>query len=59
MDEIRPGVLLTLQVLPKWPHSELVEFALALPAHECAKRIGGTDFASAHRCNLFANRHFN
>ena len=59
IEEIRPGVLLTLQVLPKWPRSELVEFALALPAHQCSKRIGCTHFSSTHRRNLFTNWHFN
>ena len=58
IDEIRPGVLLTLQVLPKWPRSELVEFALTLPAHQCAKRIGCTHFSCTHGCDLFANWHF-
>jgi hypothetical protein len=59
IEEIRPGVLLTLQVLPKWPGNELVEFALALPAHQCSKRIGCTHFSSTHRSNLFTNWHFN
>ena len=58
MEEIRPGVLLTLQVLPKRQHYELVEFAFALPAHQRAKRIGCADFSCTHRSNLFTNWHF-
>ena len=59
IEEISPGVLLTLQVLPKLPRTELVEFALALSAHERTKCVGCTDFPCTHRRNLFTNWHLN